>query len=131
MVRSRRSNRGLDPAKRFRSGKNIKFRLDPQHCSLADASLTLCVVSLGPVVAGPALSENKVVRSEDLSEGPRADAVHGAGFEVHKDGPGHILPTAGLVEVDIDPLQLQVGVAVVGAGRVNTVLIGDDFPELQ
>ena len=39
-------------------------------------------------------------------------------------------PLASLKYVDIDPLQLQVRVAVVGAGRVNTVLIGDDFPEL-
>ena len=30
----------------------------------------------------------------------------------------------------IDALQLEVGVAVVGAGRVNAMLIGDDLPEL-
>ena len=28
--------------------------------------LTLCVVALGPVVAGPALPKDKVVRTEDL-----------------------------------------------------------------
>ena len=28
---------------------------------------TLCVVALGPVVAGPALPKDKVVRTEDLA----------------------------------------------------------------
>ena len=31
-------------------------------------ALTFCVVSLGPVVAGSALSEHKVVRPEDLAK---------------------------------------------------------------
>ena len=44
--------------------------------------------------------------------------------------PGHVLPGAGLVVVDIDPLQLQVGLAGVGAGRVDPVLVRDDLPEL-
>ena len=38
---------------------------------------------------------------------------------------------ASITRVDVlDALQLQVGVTVVGAGRVDTVLIGDDLPEL-
>ena len=36
-----------------------------------------------------------------------------------------------LVVVHVDALQLQVGVAVVGAGGVDAVLIGDDLPELR
>ena len=88
-------------------------------------------MSLGPVVAGAGLSEHKVVRSEDLTEGAGPDAVHGAGLEVHEDGPGHVLAATGLVVVDIDPLKLEVRVAMVGASGVNTVLIGDDFPKLK
>ena len=88
-------------------------------------------MSLGPVVAGAALSEHKVVRAEDLSEGPGADAVHGAGLQVHQDRPRDVLPAARLVVVHIDPLQLEVRVPVVGAGGVDTVLIGDDLPELK
>jgi hypothetical protein len=88
-------------------------------------------VSLCPVVAGSALSEDKVVWSEDLSEGSGADAVHGAGLQVHQHGPRDVFAAAGLVEVHIDALQLEVGVAVVRASRVNTVLIGDDLPELK
>ena len=88
-------------------------------------------MTLGPVVAGPRLSEHKVVRSEDLAEGAGPDAVHGAGLEVHEDGPGHVLAATGLVVVDVDPLKLEVRVAMVGASGVNTVLIGDDFPKLK
>ena len=33
----------------------------------------------------------------------------------------------GLVVVDVDPLQLEVGVAVVGTGGVNAVFVGDDL----
>ena len=39
--------------------------------------------------------------------------------------------TCSLIEVDIDALELQVGVAMVGAGRVDTVLVGDHLPELE
>ena len=40
-----------------------------------------------------------------------------------------LLTAGGLVEVHIDALQLQVGVAVVCAGGVHTVLIGHDLQE--
>ena len=39
--------------------------------------------------------------------------------------------TCGLIVVDIDALELQIGVAVVGAGRVDTVLVRDHLPELK
>ena len=88
-------------------------------------------MTLGPVVAGPGLSEHEVVGSEDLTIGSGPHAVHGAGLQVHEDGPGHVLAAGGLVVVDIDPLKLELGGAGVGAGRVDTVLIRDDFPELK
>ena len=40
------------------------------------------------------------------------------------------LTAAGLVEVHVDALQLQVRVAVIGASGVHAVLITDDLPEL-
>ena len=33
------------------------------------------------------------------------------------------------VEVNIDPLELKVGVAMIGACGVNSVLVSDNFPE--
>jgi hypothetical protein len=92
--------------------------------------LTLGVMSFSPVVSGSGLSEDEVVRPEDLTIGTGPDRVHGSGFEVDEDCPGDILSSGGFVVVDVDALQLQVGVTVVGAGGVDAVLVRDDFPEL-
>ena len=84
-----------------------------------------------PVISCSRLSKHKVVRSEDLAIGPGPHAVHGAGLQVHQHGSGHVLAAAGLVVVDIDPLQLEVRGASIGAGGIDTVLIRDDLPELE
>ena len=42
----------------------------------------------------------------------------------------NLLAAGGLVVVDVDALKLEVGIAMVGSGGVNTVFVGDDFPEL-
>ena len=94
-----------------------------------DKLCAFCVVTLGPVVTGTGLSEDKVVRTEDLSEWTRPDGVHGTWFKINEDGPRDVLAAGGFVVVDVDSLQLQVRVAVVGTGRVNTVLVGDDLQE--
>merc|ERR1719291_44284 len=96
-----------------------------------DELSTFGVVTLGPVVTGTGLTEDEVVGSEELTEGTSTDGVHGAGLEVHKDGTGDVTATGGFVVVDVDSLELEVGVTVVGAGGVNTVFVGDDFPELS
>ena len=88
-----------------------------------DELSTLGVVTLGPVVTGTGLSEDKVIRAEELAEGARADRVHGAGLEVHEDGARHVAAARRLVVVDVDALELEVGVAVVGAGRVDACLL--------
>jgi hypothetical protein len=95
-----------------------------------DELSTFGVVTLGPVVTGTGLTEDEVVGSEELTEGTSTDGVHGAGFEIHKDGAGNVTATSSFVVVDVDTLELEVGVTVVGTGGVNTVFIGDDFPEL-
>ena len=87
-------------------------------------------MSLGPVVPGSRLSEDKVVWPEDLSVGSRPDGVHGSWLQIHQDSPGHIFATGGFVIVDIDSLQLEVGVPMVSTRGVHTVLVGDDLPEL-
>jgi hypothetical protein len=91
---------------------------------------TLGVVTLGPVISGSGLSEDEVVGAEDLAKGAGADRVHGTGLEVNKDGTGNVLAAGGFVVVDVDALKLEIGVAMVGTGGVNSVLIGDDFPKL-
>merc|ERR1719230_709865 len=91
---------------------------------------TLGVVTLGPVVTGTGLAEDEVVRAEELTEWASADRVHGTRLEVHEDGTGHIATASGLIVVHVDALQLEVGVTVVGTGRVDAVLVGDHLPKL-
>jgi len=69
---------------------------------------TFSVVSLGPVVTSSGLSEDEVIRAEELSEGTSTDGVHGSGFQVHEDGTGYVASSGGLVVVDVDSLQLEV-----------------------
>jgi hypothetical protein len=87
-------------------------------------------VTLGPVITGASLAEDKVVWAEKLTEWSSTDRVHGTWLKVHKDGTWYVATAGGLVVVDVDALQLKVGVTMVGAGWVNTVLVGDNLPEL-
>ena len=66
------------------------------------------VVSLGPVVSGSGLSEDKVVRSEKLTEGSSSDGVHGSWFKIHKNSSGDVSSSSGFVVVDIDSFELKV-----------------------
>ena len=87
-------------------------------------------MTFGPVVTGTSLSENEVVWSEELTEWSSSDGVHGTWLEIHEDGSWDVSSTGGFVVVDVDSLELEIGVTVVGTGGVNSVFIGDDFPEL-
>merc|ERR1711939_108206 len=89
----------------------------------------LSVVTLGPVITGASLAEDKVVGAEELTERTSTNRVHGTRLEIHEDGTGHVATTGGLVVVHVDALQLEVGVAVVGTGWVNAMLVGDNLPE--
>merc|ERR1712100_346790 len=88
-----------------------------------DELSTFGVVTLGPVVTGTGLTEDEVVGSEELTEGTSTDGVHGSGLEIHKDGAGNVTATSGFVVVDVDSLELEIGVTVVGTGGVNTVFV--------
>lgn len=51
----------------------------------------LGVMALGPVVASATLSEDEVVRAEELSVRSAADRVHGPGLEVHQHRTRNVL----------------------------------------
>jgi hypothetical protein len=90
---------------------------------------TLGVMTLGPVVTSTGLSEDEVVRSEELTERSGSDGVHGTGLEIHEDGTGDVSATSSFVVVNVDSLKLEIRVTVIATGWVNTVLVRDDFPE--
>lgn len=91
---------------------------------------TLSVVTLSPVVTGTGLTKDKVIGTEQLAIGASTDGVHGAGLQVDKDGAGDILAAGGLVVVDVDALQLKIGVTLVGTRVINAVFPGNHLPEL-
>jgi hypothetical protein len=64
------------------------------------------------------LTEDEVVGAENLSVGTSADGVHGSGLEIHEDGTGDVAAASGLVEVNVNALQLEIGVALVGSGGI-------------
>jgi len=94
-----------------------------------DEFSTFGVVTLGPVVTSTSLSENKVVWSEELTEWASSNRVHRSWFEIHEDSSWDESTTGSFVIVDVDSLKLEVRVTVIGTGWVDTVLIGDNFPE--
>jgi hypothetical protein len=75
---------------------NIEYRVN-ELC-------TFCVVTFGPVVSGSALSEDKVVWTEDLSEWTRSDGVHCARLQVNQDGTRYIFAACGFIVIHIDSL---------------------------
>ena len=95
-----------------------------------DELSTLRVVTLGPVVTGTALAEDEVVGAEEVTEGAATDGVHGSRLEIDEDGTGNVLVRADFVVVDINALKLKVVAALVHSIRLDTMLVGDDLPEL-
>lgn len=88
-------------------------------------------MALGPVVASAALTEYKIIGPENLTEWPGTDRVHRAWLQVDQNRAGHVFTTRCLIVVDVDAFQLQIRVSVVRSGRVNAMLIGNNFPELK
>ena len=101
---------------------NIEYRIDEFGA--------FCVMSLGPVVPCSALAKDEVVWSEDLAKGTWSDRVHGAWLEIDEHGSWNVLAAGGLIVVDVDTLELEIRVAMVGTGRVDAVFVGDHLPEL-
>jgi len=112
----------LEAIARFRLfSDNIEDRVDKFS--------SFSVVTFGPVVTGSRLSKNKVVWSEDLAEWTGSDRVHGAWLEIDEDSSWDVFTAGGFIVVNVDSLELKIGVAVVGSGWVDSVFVGDDFPE--
>ena len=83
------------------------------------------------VVAGPGLSKHEVVRPERLPERTASDGVHGSGLQIRQDSAGHVSSFDPLVVVHVDPLQLQVIVALVCAVLRDAVLRADHLRESE
>mmetsp|Transcript_25584 Transcript_25584/g.35718 ORF Transcript_25584/g.35718 Transcript_25584/m.35718 type:complete len:398 (-) Transcript_25584:25-1218(-) len=100
---------------------NVKDRVN-KLCSLS-------VVSLSPVVTSSGLSENKVIRAEDLAEWSCTDGVHSTRLEVHKDCARNVAASSCLIVVNVNTFELKVRLSLVSTSRVDSMLVGNYFPE--
>ena len=90
---------------------------------------SLGIVTFRPIISGAGLAEDEIVGAEDLAVGAGSDGIHGAGLEVHEHRAWDVPPAAGLVVVDVDALELEVGLAVVSPRLIDAVLVADHLPE--
>jgi len=88
-------------------------------------------VTLGPVVSGAGLSEDEVIRAENLTVGSRSDAVHGPWLQIHEHRPRDESPATRLIVVHVHSLQLQLVVPLVPPRGINPVLRAHHLPELR
>lgn len=88
------------------------------------------VVAFGPIVPGAALPENEIVRPKYLAERAGAYRVHCPRLQVDQDRSWNVLPSRRFVVINVYAFQLEIGVTVVGAGWIYTVLVGDHLPKL-
>ena len=58
------------------------------------------------------------------------DGIHGTGFKIDKDCTGNVFATGGFIVVHVDSFKLQVGITMIGSGRIHTMFIWDDLPKL-
>merc|ERR1719161_1477166 len=87
-------------------------------------------MSLGPVVASPCLSKDEIVRAKQLAKWTSTHRIHSSRLKIHKDCPRNIATSSCFIVIYVDALQLQVGVAMVGASGIDSVLVRNNFPEL-
>jgi hypothetical protein len=60
---------------------------------------TLSVMTLSPVVTSAGLTEDKVVGTEELTEGTSTDSIHGTWLQIDEDGARNILIAGSLIRI--------------------------------
>lgn len=87
-------------------------------------------MSLGPVIPRSTLPKYKIVRSKESSVATSLDGIHRTGLQVYQHGARDVLALGGFIVVNVDAVQLDVGIAaLVGAGAIEAVLVGERLPE--
>lgn len=87
-------------------------------------------MTLGPVIASARLPEHEVIGAKYLPERTGSNRVHGPRLQIHQHGAWDVPSAAGLVVINIDAFELEIGVSAVLPRVVNSVLVADDLPEL-
>lgn len=88
-------------------------------------------MAFGPVISGSTLAKDEIVWTEQLAKRTSPNGVHCARFQIDQYSPGNIFAAARLIVVNVDALQLQVRITVIGACGLNPMLVRNDFPKLE
>ena len=95
-----------------------------------DEFCALRVMAFRPVVASTRLAEDEVVGAEELAIRTSTNGVHRARLQIHQNGARDVSAAGRFIEIDIDALQLQIRITMIGASWVNAMLIRNHFPKL-
>jgi hypothetical protein len=91
---------------------------------------SFCVMSFGPVITCTWLTKDEIIGSKKLTERTGTNWVHSPWFKVHQDCSWDISASCCLIEVNIYSFKLEIRVSMISTGRINTMFIRNDFPEL-
>ena len=69
---------------------------------------SLRVVALRPQIARTAIVVDVVVGVVEMAAGACSHLVQGARFRVGEDRSGEVVARSGFIEVDVDPLELEI-----------------------
>ena len=87
-------------------------------------------MTFSPVVTSTSLTKNKVIRSEELTEGSSSNRVHGSWFKIHQDSSGNISTSSGFIVININSFKLKIRISVISTSRIDSVFIRNNLPEL-
>jgi len=100
-TRSSTTSEGVGDLESLKTITSFSFFSDDIENGVDEFS-TFGVVTFGPIVTSSGLSENEVIRSEELTERSGSNGIHSTGFKIHKDSSGNISSSGGFVVVNVD-----------------------------
>lgn len=86
-------------------------------------------MAFGPIISSSRLSINKIVRTENFSKGAWSYGIHGARLQIREDSSRNVTIITGLIEVDFNPFNLQIGISMILSRRVNAMFVRNDLPK--
>jgi hypothetical protein len=94
-----------------------------------DKAALACPEPNPPVVARTRVTEQEVVRPEQLAERTTPDRIQRVRLQIYQDGPRNVPAPGSFIIVHINPIKLHTRVTIEVTRRYDPVLARDDFPE--
>merc|ERR1719357_1228183 len=95
------STEGVEDEEPLKASALVRQLTSPVQNQIDDL-LADGVMSAGVVVGSVLLPCDQLLGVEQLAVGPRAHLINDGGLQVHKDGPGNVLPRPSLAEEGVE-----------------------------